>query len=384
MSGRSRGACAVALAAATLGLAACGDLEDQTGSGDARGELTEGTARAPAEPKAELPARPAGVVQIDGRLDGSLTDDTLIAFGTESARRGLAIQTEAARSDETAGFEALCGGSTDIVDASRPISEAELEVCRGNGLDVVDFQVAFDATVIVTRNERDVGADCVNFDQLRAMFAAGSPISAWNQVNPNFYPLRVVPTGPTEDSSDFTFFAQRVLGAEVPTLASFRSDYLAFPNELEVKSQVADNPPGAVGIVGFSFYELFEDKLRPLEIDGQTGDRCVFPSTETISSELYPLQRTLRLYTTQRSLDRQEVQTFLRFYLEGAEDLAEKQQLIPISDSVREQELNRITDPSAYEEAAEGAASEPSEGGTTTTTTPTTSTTTTTTTEVAP
>ncbi len=100
----------------------------------------------------------------------------------------------------------------------------------------------------------------------------------------------------------------------------------------------------------------------------------MFPSDETIAGELYPLERTLRIYTTQRSLDRQEVESFLRFYLEGSGDLADEQQLIPICEAVLRRELDRLTDPSAYDEPIDETTS------TTTTTTSTTSTTT----EVAP
>jgi hypothetical protein len=158
-----------------------------------------------------------------------------------------------------------------------------------------------------------------------------------------------------------------------PTLADFRSDYEPYARDNEIRHAVAGTkadgpagaPPGTVGIISFSFYELFEDKLRPLEVDGQAGDRCVFPSEETISSELYPLERTLRLYTTQRSLNRQEVQEYLRFYLQRSEDIAEDVDLIPISDTVRKQEVARIDDPDAYGTNAEGAASEPQPDGAT-------------------
>ena len=173
--------------------------------------------------------------------------------------------------------------------------------------------------MVATRNERDVGADCVNLAQLRSMFGAGSPVSSWNQLNPNFSILALRPGGPDDQTSDFDFFGSSVLGVPDPTLADFRADYQAFPREVQVKNFVADSPPGAVGIIGFSFYELFEERLRPLEIDGETGDRCVFPSQETISSELYPLERTLRLYTTVRSLRRPEVQAYIQFHLQQAE-----------------------------------------------------------------
>ena len=89
----------------------------------------------------------------------------------------------------------------------------------------------------------------------------------------------------------------------------------------------------------------------------------MFPSDETISSELYPLERTLRIYTTQRSLNRQEVQAFLTSYLRQSEDLAVKDELIPVGDSIRTQELKRIKDPTAYDKAASGAVSEPGTSG---------------------
>lgn len=348
MSGRRRSSVAMlALLAATV-LAACGDLESGGGGGDeSRGELTDGTTTTPTRPARDLPPRPDGVVQIEGQVNGSITDEVVARFPDYTARSGLAVRAVATDTDEEPGFAALCEGRIDIAAASRRITEAELEACRQNGLAVIDFQVAFDAIVIVTRNERDVGADCVNLAQLRSMFAAGTPVDSWNQVNPSFSILALEPAGPDESTSDFDFFGARVLGVPDPTLANFRADYRALARERQVKNFVADSPPGAVGIIGFSFYELYEEKLRPLEIDGQTGDRCVFPSEETISSELYPLERTLRLYTTARSLGRPEVQAYLRFHLDKAEAIAGRLELIPLPDLLRESELAKLRDPDA-------------------------------------
>lgn len=377
MSGGRRAHLAVAiLILAALVLAACGDLED-AGDGDtSRGELTEPTvSTGKAAPKPDLPPLPSGQVQVEGGLAGSLTEDLTEDFRASAAGSGLAIDVATTPSEEGEAFSDLCDGTIDLVDTSRLITDQELAACGDNGLQVVDFQVAFDGTVIVTRNERDVGADCVNFDQLRAMFASGSPVSAWNQVNPNFFPIQLTTVGPDESASDFSFFGQRVLGVADPTLASFRSDYqpLARASQIRhavvgMKNEPGGAPPGTVGIVGFSYYELFEEQLRPLEIDGQTGDRCVFPSQETISSELYPLERTLRLYTTQRSLNRQEVQEYLKFYLQRSEDKANRLELIPISDAIRKQEIQRIEDPSAYGETAPGETSEPDPTGVASTT----------------
>ncbi|MFN8112982.1 MAG: substrate-binding domain-containing protein [Solirubrobacterales bacterium] len=392
-----RAAAAAAAALAAAALAACGDLETGGDSSTGAGALTEGTsttAAGDAKPQQDLPEATTGVVRVDGSLDGSLTDDAIVRFGNEATQSGLAVTVDAGRSGESEAFTRLCDGEIDMVDSSREISDAEAAACSANGLQVVDFRIAFDAAVIVTRNESDVGADCVSYDQLRAMFAAGSPVSSWNQVNPSFFPIRLTTTGPEPGNSDFTLFGQEVLGVPDPTLGDFRSDYAARPEDRQIRRQVVGGsnqpggaPPGVAGIIGFSYYELYEEELRPLEIDGQNGNRCVFPSEETIASELYPLERTLRIYTTQRSLNRQEVQEFLRSYLRNAEDLATRKELIPIGDDIRSQELKRIDDPTAYDKAASGAVSEPNGGTEATTTTapsgsaPPTTTTTSTTTE---
>lgn len=357
-----------------VAIAACGDFEGGDGD-DSRGELTAGTTttrEVNREPARDLPERPSGVVEIRGQVDGSVTDEVARAFPAFAERGGLAVRTETTDTTEADGFEALCEGRIDIAATSRLISEAELEACEENGLAVVDFRIAFDAIVVATRNERDVGADCVNLAQLRAMYGAGSPVNSWNQLNPNFGVLRILPAGPTDDKESFDFFGARVLGVPNPTLANFRSDYQAASLDNQVKNIVVKKPPGAVGIVGFSFYELFEEKLRPLEIDGQTGDRCVFPSEETISSELYPLGRTLRLYTTVRSLRRPEVQAYIQFELRRAADVAADNQLIPLSDQLLEAELAKIEDPEA---AAEQSAQDRAERQGTTTETEATETT---------
>lgn len=385
MSPRTRigfrlGTAAFLVALASLALAACGDLENGGGdSSTGAGALTEGTsttAVGDAKPQQDLPDATTGIVRVDGALDGSLTDAAIVRFGNEATQGGLAITVDAGRSGESEAFTRLCDGEIDMVDSSREISAAEAASCSANGLQVVDFRIAFDAAVIVTRNESDVGADCVSYDQLRSMFAAGSPVSSWNQVNPSFFPIRLTTTGPEPGSSDFTLFGQQVLGVADPTLGDFRSDYAAHPRDRQIRRQVTGGskpggaPPGVAGIVGFSYYELYEEELRPLEIDGQNGNRCVFPSEETIASELYPLERTLRIYTTQRSLNRQEVQEFLRSYLRNAEELAARAELIPIGDDIRGQELKRIEDPDAYDKAAAGAVSEPGTGTETTTSAP--------------
>lgn len=457
----------LALLIGSIALAACGDLESESSEGAERGELTENTTTRAGgnnngnanggnnnNRQVDLPPLRSGQITIQGEIDGSLAPEIIDDFAVVAARNNLAATVVAVNNDEETGFEALCAGEIDLVSASRRITEAELAACESVGLEVVDYKIAFDAIVLATKNETDLGVDCINLAQARAIFQAGSPIRSWNQLNPNFVLNRISTTGPVPDSSDFDFFGARVLGVPNPTLANFRSDYRPFADEervqqfisgrvdgdrfresikvvnkferrldasrrrlvvanqelkistrklkrsgkrldeaveaqrqkvvqrrevkhrrLEIRQAQASRnqrlasrnlkklsrqfddavaerdgldrtvPGGAIGIIGFSAYEVFEEKLRPLEIDGQTGNRCVFPSDETISSESYPLERTIRLYTTTRSLRRAEIREYLEYHITQAGEIASSADFIPLPEDVELLEIARISDP---------------------------------------
>ncbi len=227
-------------------------------------------------------------------------------------------------------------------------------------------------------SSRATSATSVRTASTSISLASSAPARAGDrldQINPNFFPIQLTTVGPNQRPPT-TFFGQRVLGVAEPTLADFRPITSLQPRQRDQERhrRWPDDPggaaPGTVGIIGFSFYELFEDKLRPLEIDGQSGDRCVFPPRRRSRASLYLLERTLRLYTTQRSLNRQEVQAYLKYY-PTFEEISDDLELIPISDAVRRQELARISDPLAYGETPNGETSEPDlEGVVATTTTP--------------
>ncbi|HYF71860.1 MAG TPA: substrate-binding domain-containing protein [Nocardioides sp.] len=88
---------------------------------------------------------------------------------------------------------------------------------------------------------------------------------------------------------------------------------------------------GHVAYFRFSYYELFEDQLRPFEITMPDGQRnCIFPSQRTITSGEYPLARQLLITTTMRSLVRAEVRDFLGHYILNAQSNAETARLVAL------------------------------------------------------
>jgi phosphate transport system substrate-binding protein len=90
-----------------------------------------------------------------------------------------------------------------------------------------------------------------------------------------------------------------------------------------------------MGYFGFSYYEENQDSLKALEIDG--GEGCVAPSVETVQDGSYqPLGRQLFIYPKAESLEREEVRTFVEFYIENVDQVAEEALFIPLNDEQKD------------------------------------------------
>lgn len=99
--------------------------------------------------------------------------------------------------------------------------------------------------------------------------------------------------------------------------------------------RVVDAIRGNLAFFRFSYYELYEDQLRPFEITLPSGERnCIFPSQRTIVSGEYPLARQLLITTTTRSLQRREVTDFLKFYVNASDELAADARLVSLPASI--------------------------------------------------
>ncbi|WP_370249227.1 substrate-binding domain-containing protein [Nocardioides sp.] len=108
-----------------------------------------------------------------------------------------------------------------------------------------------------------------------------------------------------------------------------------------------DGTVGNVGLFQFSYSQVYENQLRPFEIEiGDDGDgqrNCIYPSAPTILSGEYPLSRNLLVTTTSLGLERPEVRAFLTFYLERAERLATEASLIALPRADLQRQVDWIT-----------------------------------------
>lgn len=260
------------------------------------------------------------------RADGSSTVAPLSEAAAELFReKNPGVQVTVGTSGTGGGFKKFCAGETEISDASRPIKDSEKALCAAKGIKYEELQVANDALTVVVNKDNN-WIDCITVPQLKIIWDQGSKVKSWNQVDPKFpnEPLELFGAG--TDSGTFDYFTAEINGEE----GRSRTDYNASEDDNTTVTGVAGTK-GGLGYFGFSYFEENQDKLKALKVDG--GEGCVAPSVEAAQDGTYkPLARPLFIYPTAESLKKPEVEAFVEFYLDNAEDIAKQAKFVPLTE----------------------------------------------------
>ncbi|GBD45836.1 Phosphate-binding protein PstS [bacterium HR41] len=261
------------------------------------------------------------------RIDGSSTVAPLSeAAADEFQQKNSGVRVTVGTSGTGGGFEKFCRGEIDIADASRQIEDDEKALCRKNGVEWAEVQVANDGIAVVVNKDNDF-VKCLTVAELRKIWDQGSRVKNWNQVRSSFPNRPIELYGPGTDSGTFDFFTKAINGEE----GRGRTDYNASEDDNVLVQGVAGNA-GALGYFGLSYYEQNQDKLKLVEVDG--GQGCVAPTKETVQNGTYkPLSRPLFIYPSREALQRREVREFVRFYIDNEKQLTKRALFIDLTDA---------------------------------------------------
>jgi ABC-type phosphate transport system substrate-binding protein len=137
---------------------------------------------------------------------------------------------------------------------------------------------------------------------------------------------------------------QRKLAAAEQNLTDLQNDVpgsIRFRNENRASVRNIEQLRGTMGLFRFSYYEAFEEELRPMEVsasDDFAEPECIFPSQSTITNATYPLSRQLLLTVNYRNIKDSDINDFLTTAVGEAQKLAEEAALVPLPDEVRDTE----------------------------------------------
>jgi len=188
-----------------------------------------------------LPQPQPGNVTVAGGAALGITSRVINAY--KFAKPGSSVGFDQTSSSEA--FHLLCTGRADIAESTQPPSASELQECAENGItfktdangNPVPIVLAADGIVVATKNQADVGGDCLKRTTVRQIFGAGSTINNWAQLG--FFNIPLHTTGREPNTDVFQIFANLVLGTQgQASLADVRSDYRAEPSDADVKELV--------------------------------------------------------------------------------------------------------------------------------------------------
>jgi phosphate transport system substrate-binding protein len=254
----------------------------------------------------------AGQIVSDGSSTvGPLTQAVAEEFNAQAPN----VQTSVDISGTGGGFKRFCAGETDVQNASRAIEDEEIKTCAESGVDWYEFEVAYDGVTVVT-NKENTWLTCITTDDLKRLWQKENPANTWADLNPDYPAETVALYGPGTDSGTFDFFVETILGED-----DIREDFTPSEDDNVLVEGVAGDV-NALGYFGLAYYEANQEVLNAVAVDAGDGT-CVAPSPETVQDGTYaPLSRPLFVYVNADSLQRPEVQEFVRFYLSQAATLA--------------------------------------------------------------
>lgn len=232
------------------------------------------------------------------------------------------------------GFAIFCDGGSDISDASRAITQEEVDTCTENEVEFIELEVGIDGLSVITSTANDQ-VDCLSFLDLYALLGPESQgFGNWSDANDlaeelaaelgseygaSHAPYPDAPldvTAPGEESGTFDSFVEIVIegiaearGADGTT----RPDYQTSADDNVIIEGIGGSDT-SLGWVGYAFAVNNADVIRALPIDG--GDGCVEPTGGSISDGSYPIARSLYIYPSVPAIeDNAALEEFLDFYM---------------------------------------------------------------------
>lgn len=290
-------------------------------------------------------AKPTEKEKLSGtvRIDGSSTVYPISeAIAEEFQKIHPSVRVTVGISGTGGGFKKFGSGETDLSDASRPIKPTEVELCEKNKIEYIELPVAYDGLAVVVHPSND-WVTFITTEELKRIWEpdAQGKITRWNQVRSDWPDRELHLFGAGVDSGTYDYFTEAIVHKE----HSSRGDFTSSEDDNVLVQGIAGDEL-ALGFFGLAYYEENREKLKLVPVDDgkdDNGKGPILPSLETVMDGTYqPLSRPLFVYVNKASLDRPEVEAFVRFYLANAARLAREVGYIPLSQRAYELAQKRV------------------------------------------
>ena len=273
----------------------------------------------------------SGVVTVDGSSTVFPISEA-VAEEFQRAHKGIGVTVGV--SGTGGGFKKFVAGEVDIVDASRPIKAAEMELAQKNGITFIELPIAYDALSIVV-NKKNTWVTSLTTAELKKAWSPESQgkVMKWSDIRAGFPDKPLQLFGPGTDSGTFDYFTDVINGKE----DACRGDFTSSEDDNVIVTGVAGNE-GALGYFGVAFYEANKSRLKVVPIDDEKVENGAGPQEPTaekvINAAYNPLSRPLFIYVRTEAVARPEVAQFVSFYLDNVKTLSSEVGYVSLPDDV--------------------------------------------------
>jgi len=273
------------------------------------------------------------------KIDGSSTVFPItegIAEDFQKANKGLKVTVGV--SGTGGGFKKFCRGEIDISNASRPITQKEIDACKEQGITYYELPVAFDALTVVI-SPRNTFIKQLTPAELKTLWSAESQgkVTRWNQVNPSFPDQPISLFGPGADSGTFDYFTEAINGKS----KSSRGDFTASEDDNVLVQGVSNNALG-LAYFGYAYFAENASRLKAVPIVNSDG-KTVSPSETSVMDGSYnPLSRPIFIYVNAASLNKPEVKQFVEYFMKHAAEISKEVKYVPLPNKVYAANLQHI------------------------------------------
>jgi phosphate transport system substrate-binding protein len=321
----------MAFAALLLVSAACGSTEEN--SADVSSSAQNNSTQASEE------GQKPGAESLSGEilLDGSSTVYPIMeGIAEEFTKQYPDVNVSVGVSGTGGGFERFTAGETDLSNASRPIKDEEASLAEENGIQFTELQLAYDGLSVVVNPEND-WVDYLTLEELKKMWIDTGEAVTWADIREGWPEEEIEFFSPGTDSGTYDYWNEVVLEDEPMVRQATLSE------DDNVLVQGVMGSPHSIAYFGYSYYYENQNNLKVVPIVNPDTGEPVEPNSATIESGEYsPLSRPLFTYVKHESLERPEVQEFVKFVLENAGTIAEQVGYVKLPDEHYTEQLDAI------------------------------------------
>jgi len=268
----------------------------------------------------DKPVSDEKVLTGDIKIDGSSTVYPITeAIAEEFREVAPEVKVTVGVSGTGGGFKKFARNETAISDASRPIKDKEKVLCEENGIGYVQLEVAYDGLAVLINPAND-WVDFLTVAELRKIWepSAQGVIMKWSQIREGWPEEEIHLFGPGVASGTYDYFTKAINGEE----GASRGDYTASEDDNVLVQGISTDKYG-LGFFGLAYYEENQDKLKLVGVDG--GEGVIVPTQLSVADGTYkPLSRPIFIYVNDKAAEREEVVSFVNFYLELVPEIAQE------------------------------------------------------------